>query len=257
MARQGDNHYLVMNEASAEDSGIYMANAANTEGEAKSYSRLSVRKQSSDGAVATPSTVRSINVENVPVPSSPGGGRPGACAPEFKKLFYDQRVRLGDSLRLDAVIMGSPKPKVKWLFNNDTPQVENLRCIMAGDTYSFIIEDFGEHNCGRYAIFAENQHGKATCSAEIVLEGAEFSTSNRYEAESATENSKTSYAEETTTRKIGGMDQRSVTKSMHSESRGVETMPLVTRDMSSQSHHNVTKGIYCLMRLSATFYANS
>ena len=233
MARQGDNHYLVMNEATEEDAGIYMANAANSEGEAKSYSRLNVRSSSSEsgsggGQAIVPSTVRPINVENVPSPS----GRPGAQAPEFKKLFYDQRVQLSESLRLDTIILGSPKPKIKWLFNNEAPNVDNVRCIMAGDNYSLVIENFKEQNCGRYAILAENQHGKATCSAEIVLEGRDFSTSNRYEAESANANSKTSYAEETTTRKIGGMDQVSKTKTITSESHGIDSMPLVMHDLS-------------------------
>lgn len=268
MARQGDNHYLVMNEAQPEDSGIYMANAANSEGEAKSYSRLNVRSSSSEAAGATSSTsvvpaVRSINVENVPT-SPTISGRPGAQAPEFKKLFYDQRVQLGESVRLDTVILGSPKPKIKWMFNNENAQVENVRCIMAGDTYSFVIENFAEHNCGRYAILAENQHGKATCSAEIVLEGREFSTSQRYEAESSTENSKTNYAQETTTRKIGGVDQVTTTKTMTSEShsggpvgdidviipqfgmmRDLATQAAIMpqmRDMSSQSQHNTTRG---------------
>jgi hypothetical protein len=45
---------------------------------------------------------------------------------------------------------------------------------MAGDTYSFVIESFQEENVGRYTITAENQSGKATCSAEVLFEGTEF-----------------------------------------------------------------------------------
>lgn len=121
MARQGDNHYLVMNDASTEDSGIYMANAANTEGEAKSYSRLAVSKSSSSSegnstSVAEQqqqrSTIRALNVENALTASSSGGSRSMAQPPEFKKLFYDTRVQIGENLRLDTVILGSPKPKV-------------------------------------------------------------------------------------------------------------------------------------------------
>jgi hypothetical protein len=29
-------------------------------------------------------------------------------------LFYDQYAKPGDNLRLEAVILGSPKPKVWW-----------------------------------------------------------------------------------------------------------------------------------------------
>jgi len=66
--------------------------------------------------------------------------------------------------------------KVKWFFNDEIPQVDNCKCVMAGDTYSFVIQQFEEHNVGRYTLVAENQHGKATCSSEIILEGGEFTT---------------------------------------------------------------------------------
>ena len=51
--------------------------------------------------------------------------------------------------------------------------MENVRCIMAGDTYSFVIENFQEKNLGRYSITAENSSGKATCSAQVLFEGSE------------------------------------------------------------------------------------
>jgi hypothetical protein len=51
---------------------------------------------------------------------------------------------------------------------------DNCRCIMAGDSYSFIITDFQERNVGRYSITAENHHGKATCSAKVLFEGWYF-----------------------------------------------------------------------------------
>jgi hypothetical protein len=103
MARQGDNYYLVITDTVQEDSGIYVANATSGDNEAKSYGRLTVNEQvsSSDGDT----TVKQINVE------TSAGGR-GNQPPTFKKLFYDQYAKLGDNLRLDAVILGSPKPKV-------------------------------------------------------------------------------------------------------------------------------------------------
>lgn len=111
MARQGDNFYLVIQDTVADDSGVFMANAANNEGQAKSYSRLSVTKQttSSSSSTANDGTVRQLNIENL---TSPGGTRLSGQPPEFKKLFYDKHVKIGESLRIDTVIMGSPKPKV-------------------------------------------------------------------------------------------------------------------------------------------------
>ena len=100
MARQGDNYYLVLTDSVTEDSGDVMANAANSNGEAKSYSRLSV-KQKSAGEAPTA----------IVGPAASSAGQP----PEFKKLFYDKHVQPGENLRLDAVILGSPKPKVSVL----------------------------------------------------------------------------------------------------------------------------------------------
>jgi hypothetical protein len=65
---------------------------------------------------------------------------------------------------------------VKWLFNDDQVQVSNCKCTMAGDTYSFVIEDFQTNNVGRYTIAAENPSGKTTCSADIVLEGCDLAS---------------------------------------------------------------------------------
>ena len=109
MARQGDNYYLVITDTVTEDSGIYMTTAQNNDGEAKSYGRLAVNQQqtvSSSNAgdeEEERSTARSISVEN-------RSGQP----PEFKKLFYDKHVKLGECVRLDAVVVGAPKPKVNF-----------------------------------------------------------------------------------------------------------------------------------------------
>jgi hypothetical protein len=218
MARQGDDYYLVLTDTVTDDSGVVMANAANSSGEAKSYSKLSVES---------------------------GSGQP----PEFKKLFYDRHVQPGDSLRLDAVILGAPKPKVKWLFNGDVPAQENCRCTMAGDTYSFVLDSFDESNCGRYSIVAENTHGKATCSAEILFEGTEFSPASGALSPTSSSRSQSAYHEETvSTKTVGDVSETVKTsKQMNiinngnstvaTESKSIETVPLSTRDLSTQSFH--------------------
>jgi hypothetical protein len=109
MARQGDNYYLVVNDTVTEDSGAYSAAAANMEGESKSYGRLNVSHQiGSSEASAGRSMMRSIEVEDVSISRSGSAGVP----PEFRKLFYDKQVKLGDTVRLETIVFGSPKPKV-------------------------------------------------------------------------------------------------------------------------------------------------
>ena len=109
MARQGDNYYLVISDAVNEDSGVYLASAANSSGEAKSYGRLTVSQQmtSSDGM-----TTRSVNVETTSSGSAIRSNSSSGQPPEFKKLFYDFHAKMGESVRLDATVLGSPKPRV-------------------------------------------------------------------------------------------------------------------------------------------------
>ncbi len=101
MARQGDNSYLVLTDSVNEDSGVYMANASNAHGESKSYGRLTVQEQT---VVEKRST-------------SGGSPKKGGQPPEFKKLFYDKHVQAGETVRIDSVIIGSPKPRVKKIKN--------------------------------------------------------------------------------------------------------------------------------------------
>ncbi len=122
MARQGDNYYLVVSDTVTEDSGVFVAGAAGQEdgsgGEAKSYGRLTVNQQvasSSDGDSSTVKTVESSTTTSNFKPTTTGGGQP----PTFKKVFNDQYAKVGDNLRLDTVILGSPKPKVNFLMSQN------------------------------------------------------------------------------------------------------------------------------------------
>lgn len=103
---------------------------------------------------------------------------------------------------------------------------------MAGDTYSFVIDNFQEKNLGLYSITAENQFGKATCSAEILFEGYDFSQSE------SGPHSKTTITEELVTKKLTDdteITSKTITKTISTETKCTETMPCLTRDLSTQS----------------------
>ena len=109
MASQEDNSYLVISDTANQDSGVYTASATNTNGETKSYGRLTVTEQTitSDGHNVTSSSSTTTSTAAATT-TNKIGGQP----PEFKKLFVDRHVTPGEDVRLDAVITGSPKPKV-------------------------------------------------------------------------------------------------------------------------------------------------
>jgi hypothetical protein len=95
-----------------------MSEATNTYGVSNSYGHLEVVSSTVTTTTATKSYVVDDGNSDFQVVSTSEekvkkiqGGKSGQ-PPEFKKLFYDRHVNLGENLRLDTIIMGSPKPKV-------------------------------------------------------------------------------------------------------------------------------------------------
>lgn len=99
MTAFADVHNLTIPEVFVEDGGNYMVKATNKVGEAKCYAKLSVRPAPPQEVMKTVETRRTTTE----ITHSP---------PEFLRLFQDKVVRPGDSVTLDCVIVGSPKPKV-------------------------------------------------------------------------------------------------------------------------------------------------
>lgn len=94
-----DVHNLTIPEVFVEDGGNYMVKATNKVGEAKCYAKLTVKP------TAPQEVMKSVEMRRTTteITHSP---------PEFMRLFQDKVVRPGDSVTLDCVIVGSPKPKV-------------------------------------------------------------------------------------------------------------------------------------------------
>jgi hypothetical protein len=131
MARQGDSDYnnynLVLSDANDEDTGVYEVSASNSHGESKSYSKLSVQKSVTSSSSTTNGETFSESSSQTTVSNNnrPISGQP----PEFKKLLNDVQASLGDNIRLDAIILGSPKPRVSvffFYFNDIAVQRSNL-----------------------------------------------------------------------------------------------------------------------------------
>ena len=59
--------------------------------------------------------------------------------------------------------------QVKWFFNNDPIVSPDYKISNVGDTYSCYIPEVFEEDAGRFSITAENDIGKATCSALLVV----------------------------------------------------------------------------------------
>ncbi|KAL7069902.1 hypothetical protein ACQ4LE_010866 [Meloidogyne hapla] len=89
-------------------------------------------------------------------------------APEFLKVFSDICCIEGSTAVFDCMILGSPRPKVCWLFNDDKLTFED---VILEDTYDICrctIKYVCNHHYGSYTVLVENEAGRAITTAMLL-----------------------------------------------------------------------------------------
>uniref|UniRef100_A0A914YQH0 Ig-like domain-containing protein n=1 Tax=Panagrolaimus superbus TaxID=310955 RepID=A0A914YQH0_9BILA len=93
-----------------------------------------------------------------------------ANAPEYVRSFHKEyTVNEGEKTQVDCLMVGNPRPKVYWYFN-DKPIKSNYQFaefINVGDTYSIVFTPAKLENAGFYKMVAENIKGKTESSTVI------------------------------------------------------------------------------------------
>ena len=130
-----------------EDAGTYEVTARNREGEATNTLVLNV----------TPKAEIKEPPKAAPIIVKP-------LAPTFCKV--------GEAVKLEAVITGTPKPKVEWSHNGKSISIgENLKVAEKDNIYTLSIENVTRTEDGEYTIKASNESGSAQTSANLSVQG--------------------------------------------------------------------------------------
>ncbi|EFO25223.1 hypothetical protein LOAG_03263 [Loa loa] len=91
------------------------------------------------------------------------GCSPTATVPEFIRPFQNEYVvEEGEKFKMDCLMIGNPRPKVRWYFNNQIININSKFCTLSniGDTYSAILEPARLDHAGVYKMTAENIRGE-------------------------------------------------------------------------------------------------
>ncbi|KJH40766.1 immunoglobulin I-set domain protein [Dictyocaulus viviparus] len=83
--------------------------------------------------------------------------------PEFIRGFHkDYTVDEGGYIEIDCMLVGNPRPKVQFFFNEKEIKKGSQFCqiVAANDSYSIVIEKARLEHSGYYKIVAENMRGK-------------------------------------------------------------------------------------------------
>lgn len=85
-------------------------------------------------------------------------------------------VRQGSQVRLDVRVSGIPTPVVKFYREGaEIRSSQDFQILQDGDLYSLIIAEAYPEDSGTYSVNATNNVGRATSTAELTVQGTEFS----------------------------------------------------------------------------------
>ncbi|KAG7233596.1 hypothetical protein INR49_006811 [Caranx melampygus] len=94
--------------------------------------------------------------------------------PNFLQRLQSSTVRQGSQVRLDVRVTGIPSPVVK--FYREGAEIQSsadFRILQEGDLYSLLIAEAFPEDSGTYSVTATNSSGRATSTAELLVQGVE------------------------------------------------------------------------------------
>ena len=165
---QADMHmycsFLKISNVSMSDQGTYEVIAKNREGEATNTLTLNVKPKTGK---------QEAKPEPKPEPAKKvSDAKPAAEAPVIVKGLTPLVCTVGDSVSIETVITGSPKPTLKWYHNNKHLKFgKNVTVTETDNTYTLKIAKADLKNDGDYLVRAENSAGNAQTSANVQVQG--------------------------------------------------------------------------------------
>lgn len=92
--------------------------------------------------------------------------------PNFVQRLQSMTVRQGSQVRLQVRVTGIPTPVVK--FYRDGAEIQSsldFQISQEGDLYSLLIAEAYPEDSGTYSVNATNSVGRATSTAELLVQG--------------------------------------------------------------------------------------
>ncbi|XP_062389601.1 myosin light chain kinase, smooth muscle-like [Sardina pilchardus] len=138
LQQEGDVHLLCVDRAQRSDAGQYGCTATNGRGKVTATWTLHVKSQ-----------------------------RPEGKAPVFSSLLKGSSVTAGQDFTLLCSVEGRPVPTVTWLL--DDKPCQHAQTAFERGQAQLTVQGARPDDAGSYSCVAENDHGRAECSAIVVV----------------------------------------------------------------------------------------
>ncbi|CAG9531616.1 unnamed protein product [Cercopithifilaria johnstoni] len=93
---------------------------------------------------------------------------PWSHAPEFLKVFGDVHAEIGQKACFDCILLGSPRPRVCWLFNNEKMKFDDVQIDDTADLCRLTVPIIRHYHYGTYMVLCENEVGRVIASANLI-----------------------------------------------------------------------------------------
>lgn len=207
------NVRLEIDKVRPEDKGVYTVKASNPSGDAKCFAQLIVKSQKVTEATKPFEEVK--------------------IAPYFKEKFTDQSVFENNAIKFECIVTGKPTPKVKWLFNDNPVSGKDFLVSTSGDRHVLSIPEAKPSSDGVITCVAENEVGKAQCSAKLSIMPVSASLLPQVNRE-VTKHTESSY---TLKREVVVQTASSTSKVIKETSNGAEPIVEIHKYSSEDEKH--------------------
>lgn len=101
--------------------------------------------------------------------------------PKFEKLLVDVLASEGEKVIFDCLVVGDPRPEVKWLLNNrEIAPSDRIQMSYADDgAIKLIIENVTTDDKGLYTVKATNSSGESKCFSHLIVKSVNVADTQR------------------------------------------------------------------------------
>ena len=91
-------------------------------------------------------------------------------APTFTKELRDVTLKHGNPLKLDIVVMGIPKPSLRWFKDDQLLDEGDFIMELKDKTHSIAVSQASHEHSGTYKVVAENAAGKVETVSVVAIQ---------------------------------------------------------------------------------------
>ena len=97
-------------------------------------------------------------------------------APEFTVTVQNCSVKEGKVASFSCRVIGEPTPELTWQLNGEPLTIEGRYTVVERDGLQLLqVHNVVTSDAGEYMVTAKNNHGEATSSANMTVEGRIYS----------------------------------------------------------------------------------